>query len=92
MASSTSWWSFSIAAVDNIDHNVSSNTAVSSFHGTAMSVIQFPTVDNAGVHRSLHQSIFAASDNISSMVLPLSYSDVSPCVLPSTDPILPHVA
>ena len=83
---------FSVAAVDNIDHNVSSNTAVSSFHGTAMSVIQFPTVDNAGVHQSLHQSISAASDNISSVVLPLSYSDVSPCVLPSTDPILPHVA
>lgn len=68
------------------------NTAVSSFHGTAVSIMQFPTVENAGVDRSVHQSISSASEDISCMVLPLSYSDVSPCVLPSADPIIPPVA
>ena len=54
--------------------------------------MQFPTVENAGVDRSVHQSISSASEDISCTVLPLSYSDVSPCVLPSADPIIPPVA
>lgn len=33
---------FTTAAVDNIDHNPSSSTSDSSFHGTAISVIQHP--------------------------------------------------
>ena len=32
-------------AVDNIDHNTSARTAHDSFHGTAISLIQFPTVE-----------------------------------------------
>ena len=36
---------FSVAAVDKIDHNLSSSTAASAFHGTAVSIIQFPSVD-----------------------------------------------
>ena len=34
---------FSVGALDNIDHNTSSTTSVSSFHGTGISVFQFPT-------------------------------------------------
>lgn len=45
---------FLVAAIDNIDRNLSSSTAAASFHGTAISIVQFPTVDNAGVDRSLH--------------------------------------
>jgi len=34
---------FTVAAADNIDHNLSSSTAQSSFHGTAISLMQFRT-------------------------------------------------
>ncbi len=33
---------FTVGALDNIDHNQSSTTAVSSFHGTGISLFQFP--------------------------------------------------
>ena len=33
---------FTIAAIDNIDHNQSSSTAKSSFHGTSISIFQHP--------------------------------------------------
>ena len=38
---------FTVGALDNIDHNLTSTTAQGSFHGTGISVFQFPTVDNA---------------------------------------------
>ena len=34
---------FTVAAADNIDYNLSSSTAQSSFHGTAISLMQFRT-------------------------------------------------
>ena len=40
---------FTVGALDNIDHNLTSTTAQGSFHGTGISVFQFPTVDNAGI-------------------------------------------
>lgn len=39
---------FTIGALDNIDHNPSSTTAASSFHGTGISVFQLPTTNNPG--------------------------------------------
>ena len=42
---------FTIAAVDNIDHNPSSTTAKDSFHGTGISLIQHPSSSNDGVVR-----------------------------------------
>jgi len=42
---------FSVGALDNIDHNPSSTTSQSSFHGTGISILQFPTEDNPGEHR-----------------------------------------
>ena len=44
---------FTTAAVDNIDHNFSSTTARDSFHGTAISLIQHPSVFGEGTDRSL---------------------------------------
>ena len=35
---------FTTAAINNIDHNPSSNTAISSFHGTAISLFQHPSL------------------------------------------------
>ena len=34
---------FSACALDNIDHNPSSTISASSFHGSGISIIQFPT-------------------------------------------------
>ena len=40
---------FTIAAVDSIEHNRSSTTAITSFHGTSISLTQHPTVEGEGV-------------------------------------------
>ena len=37
---------FTTAAVDNIDHNPSSTTSKSSFHGTGISIFQHPMKEN----------------------------------------------
>lgn len=39
---------FTVGSLDNIDHNPSSTTAKSSFHGTGISLFQFPTKSNGG--------------------------------------------
>ena len=40
---------FTVGALDNLDHNPSSTTSQNSFHGTAISVFQFPSVSNSGI-------------------------------------------
>ena len=42
---------FTVGVLDNIDHNPSSTSAQGSFHGTGISVFQFPTSTNPGVSR-----------------------------------------
>ena len=42
---------FTTAAVDNMDHNPSSTTSSDSFHGSAISLIQHPTVEEPGIDR-----------------------------------------
>lgn len=44
---------FTAGAMDNLDHNSSSTTAESSFHGTGISIIQFPTSDCEGNCRNI---------------------------------------
>ncbi len=39
---------FTVGALDNIDHNPSATTALGSFHGTGISVFQFPSASNSG--------------------------------------------
>ena len=39
---------FSTAATDNIDHNPTATMATTSFHGTSISLFQYPTSDNKG--------------------------------------------
>ena len=39
---------FTVGALDNLDHNPSSTTSQSSFHGTGISLFQFPTRSNPG--------------------------------------------
>ena len=43
---------FRIAAVDNIDHNPSSASSHDSFHGTAVSLVQYPITKKPGTDRA----------------------------------------
>ena len=42
---------FTLGALDNLDHNPSSTTAVNAFHGTGISLFQFPTRGDPGESR-----------------------------------------
>ena len=42
---------FTVSALDNLDHNPSATTSVSSFHGTGISLFQFPGKENLGESR-----------------------------------------
>ena len=42
---------FTVGALDNIDYNPSSTTAQGSFHGTGISIFQFPTTASPGIGR-----------------------------------------
>ena len=44
---------YTVAAIDNIDHNPSSTTATGSFHGTAISIILHVTMENPGETREI---------------------------------------
>ena len=58
-----------------MDHNTSATTAMSSFHGTGISIFQFPTEDNPGVSRQPNEGLDSQLDTLS---LPGSYSIVPP--------------
>jgi len=67
---------------------LTSSTAQSSFHGTAVSVMQF--TDSS----SSTSQLFCAyddniSDSVSDIVLPASYCDIAPFALSSRDPVIP---
>ncbi len=44
-----------MGAVDNIDHNPNSTTASGSFHGTGMSLFQYPSQESQGQNRREHK-------------------------------------
>ena len=44
---------YTVAAIDNIDHNPSSTTATGSLHGTAISIMQHVTMENPGETREI---------------------------------------
>ncbi len=67
--------------MDNIDHNPSSTTSKDSFHGTAISVIQYPTIDNPGQKRIQNIIDPNVPKRKDIMPLPVSYADVPPAAL-----------
>ena len=79
---------FTLAAIDNIDHNPSSTTAQHSFHGTSISLMQNDSVNN---------SSYANIPNISQQgsksiqALPASYTEVEPSLLVTKSPPVPPV-
>ena len=67
---------FTTAAIDNIDHNPSSSTAVEAFHGTGISLIQHPNHEMS-LKSHLDLLSYERLQNFH-CVLPESYTDIPP--------------
>ena len=65
---------FTVGALDNIDHNRTSATSQSSFHGSGISIIQFPTSHSVGEFRI--PVPFTRGNPETSSSLPQSYSTI----------------
>ena len=76
---------FSVGVLDNIDHNPSSTTSVSSFHGTGISIFQFPTESVPGETRP--PLAFPPSGTVQQ--LPESYAKVPAVALNTTSVSVP---
>lgn len=70
-----------VVGLDNVDHNTSSTTAVSFFHGTGISIFQIPSPENCGVNRD---PIVIDSKSAGKCCLPENYATV-PAVACKTD-------
>ena len=91
---------FTVGALDNCDHNPTSSTAHDSFHGTSISLFQFPSADMPGIERAVvsldHREPQTGRRRV--MPLPEAYKDVPPAILrnkelqfaPSVIPVRPH--
>lgn len=77
-----------VGAVDNLDHNPTSTTAQSSFHGTAISITQFPTSTDGGEHHTL-VPISSRNSDESSSLLP-SYSTIPAVSLNTSKTTVPE--
>ncbi|KAK3910837.1 Protein dachsous [Frankliniella fusca] len=69
---------FTVGAVDNIDHDTSSYTAKTSFHGTAITLMQFPDAEAPGGPQEMMQFEPKKGHSID---LPDTYALVKPCDL-----------
>ncbi|KAG1676996.1 hypothetical protein GQR58_014039 [Nymphon striatum] len=65
---------FTVGALDNIDYNPSSTTAKDSFHGTGISIFQFPTATNPG--KCSYPIVVQSKVSSSEYSLPESYTTV----------------
>lgn len=59
---------FTVGALDNLDHNPSSTTAKGSFHGTGISLFQFPTPSNLGERQNDNKLPLADTTQFSTWV------------------------
>ena len=64
----------SVGALDIIDHNTSATTAQGSFHGTSISIFQFPSADNPG--RIREPLLISSNTNTDCPALPDSFRTV----------------
>lgn len=78
---------FTVGALDNLDHNPSSTTSVTSFHGTGISLFQLPTKNNPGEKRS---SITIPPSGDQTHALPHSYASVPAVALKTTSVSVPE--
>ena len=66
---------FTAGALDNIDHNPSSTTAEGSFHGTGISLFQFPSMCNPGISRD--PIVIDPASSAGKCCIPDAYATVS---------------
>eukprot|EP00795_Rhopilema_esculentum_P004946 gene4946-21289_t len=66
---------FTSAAIDNIDHNPSSSTALSAFHGTSISIFQHPKIMRGQTQLQLENDIEKSSVPLE---LPSYYTEICP--------------
>jgi len=83
---------FTVAAVDNIDHNPSSTTAHDSFHGTGISLFQHATIGLPGTARGRIAIEKTETSTKSVAALPESYSEVPPVVGQSVNAPIPEMS
>lgn len=69
---------FTVAALDNLDHNPTSRTATSSFHGTGISIFQYPSLDKPGLQQNPIQIDRVNNPGNTGSILPHSYTFVPP--------------
>ncbi|KAK3923417.1 Envelopment polyprotein [Frankliniella fusca] len=70
---------FTTASVDNIDHTTSSTTATSSFHGTAISLMQHFLPGQLGIESVRETPLSETPKRRKVMKLPEEYCTVRPC-------------
>lgn len=80
------WGLFTIGALDNLDHDPSSTTASSSFHGTGISMFQLPTMMNEGQERP---PIKLNTCTNATHTLPSDYATVKPVELNTNNVTVP---
>lgn len=81
---------FTVGALDNIDHNLSSTTAQGSFHGTGISIFQFPTITNSGICRD--PIVIQSNCNSTVYSLPENYTNVPAVTSKTNELALPEAA
>lgn len=78
---------FCTSAMDNLDHNPSSTTATSSFHGTSISIFQHTTPDDQG---EVREPVAIKTHNVKKVPeLPDSYTNVRPAFFAKKNPSPP---
>ena len=80
---------FTIGAMDNLDHNPTSATSQSSFHGTRISLFQCPTRDTPG---EVRPPIFFPPFGARNHKLPDSYAIVPAVALKAADVAVPRLS
>ena len=78
---------FTMATVDNIDHNISSTTAQGAFHGTGISLFQHPSENATGEERDVINVENTSKKHL--FQLPEPYTTVQPVILPKKEPPVP---
>jgi len=81
---------FTTSAIDNIDHNPSSTTSTTSFHGTSISLFQHPTHVNEGEKREELQVRGTKVKRVPE--LPDSYTNIKPAHFTNNSPPPPKMA
>ena len=82
---------FTTAAVDNIDHNLSSTTATTSFHGTGISLFQQPSTSAKGIDRRKEFDEVAESSEKRLRPLPEFYTSINHAGLNKGDIFVPKI-